>query len=100
MLRGPQGQKRPADAIGAAVRVARIATGEEAETPISVQTASQILGQKGGQARARKLTPAWRGLQPLFGRQDIGADLRKRRDDRAGDVPVRRQRRLQAGRQP
>ena len=33
MPRGPQGQKRSADAIGAAVRVARIATGEEEETP-------------------------------------------------------------------
>ena len=39
MARGPQGQKRPAHAIGAAVRVARIATGEEQETPISAQTA-------------------------------------------------------------
>ncbi len=56
MPRGPQGQKRSADVIGAAVRVARIATGEE-ETPISVQTAGQILGRKGGKARARKLTP-------------------------------------------
>ena len=31
MPRGPQGQKRPADVIGNAVRVMRIATGEEAE---------------------------------------------------------------------
>ncbi len=28
MPKGPQGQKRPADAIGAAVMVAKIATGE------------------------------------------------------------------------
>jgi hypothetical protein len=31
MPRGPQGQKRPADVIGNAVRVMRIATGEEEE---------------------------------------------------------------------
>ena len=29
--KGPQGQKRPADVIGNAVKVMRIATGEEAE---------------------------------------------------------------------
>ena len=29
MPNGPQGQKRPADAVGCAVLVARIATGEE-----------------------------------------------------------------------
>lgn len=28
MPKGPQGQKRPADVIGAAVRIAKIATGE------------------------------------------------------------------------
>jgi hypothetical protein len=31
MPRGPRGEKRPADVIGAAVKVMRIATGEEAE---------------------------------------------------------------------
>ncbi len=31
MTRGPQGQKRPADVIGAAIRVAKIATGEVEE---------------------------------------------------------------------
>jgi len=31
MPRGPKGQKRPADVIGNAIRVAKIATGEEAE---------------------------------------------------------------------
>ena len=33
MPKGPQGQKRPADAVGCAVQVARIATGEEKDTP-------------------------------------------------------------------
>ena len=31
MPKGPQGQKRPADVIGAAINVAKIATGEIAE---------------------------------------------------------------------
>jgi len=32
MPKGPQGQKRPADVIGAAVMVAKIATGEIEDT--------------------------------------------------------------------
>ena len=31
MPKGPKGQKRPADVIGNAIKVARIATGEETE---------------------------------------------------------------------
>ena len=31
MPHGPRGEKRPADVIGAAIKVARIATGEETE---------------------------------------------------------------------
>jgi hypothetical protein len=54
MPRGPRGEKRPADVIGAAVRVMRIATGEE-EEDISKQ-AAQLLGAKGGVARAARLT--------------------------------------------
>ena len=57
MPKGPQGQKRPADVIGAAVHIMRIATGEEAEeldqTPAS---AAAQLGKLGGAARARSLT--------------------------------------------
>ena len=33
MPKGPKGEKRPADVIGAAVMVAKIATGEIADTP-------------------------------------------------------------------
>ena len=33
MPTGPKGQKRPADVIGMAVKVMRIATGEEDDTP-------------------------------------------------------------------
>ncbi len=54
---GPKGQHRPADVVGCAVTVARIATGEIEDTikPI-VEDADdgQVLG---GKARARKLSP-------------------------------------------
>ena len=54
MPKGPQGQKRPADAIGCAVMVAKIATGEIKETPPkSGRTRS---GAAGAKARAEKLT--------------------------------------------
>jgi len=58
MPKGPQGQKRPADAIGNAVRIARIATGEEPEqlTEDGKSKAAQELGKKGGAARAKALT--------------------------------------------
>lgn len=55
MPRGPQGQKRPADAIGAAVMVARLATGEITEElkPKSGRTKS---GKAGALARAKSLS--------------------------------------------
>lgn len=55
MPRGPQGQKRPADTIGCAVTVAKLATGElteELKTP-SGKTRS---GKAGAKARATKLS--------------------------------------------
>ena len=59
MPRGPKGQKRPADVIGNAVKVMRIATGEEEEEyeDDGKDPAAQELGAKGGKARAAKLTP-------------------------------------------
>lgn len=64
MPRGPKGEKRPADAIGAAVMVMRIATGEteeECETKDSSAAArGRLDGQKGGPARADALTAARR----------------------------------------
>ena len=59
MPKGPKGEKRPADAIGAAIRVAKIATGEiEEETQIDdgKDKAAQALGRKGGVARAAKMS--------------------------------------------
>jgi hypothetical protein len=55
MPRGPQGQKRPADVIGAAIRVAKIATGEIEDEQSSMPTRAKG-GKAGGKARADKLT--------------------------------------------
>ena len=60
MPRGTKGQKRPADVIGNAVKVMRIATGEEQEdfpTDDGKDKAAQSLGQRGGKARAKALSP-------------------------------------------
>lgn len=55
MPRGPKGEKRPADVIGNAVRVMRIATGEE-EDMITASSAGAALGKLGGKARAAGMT--------------------------------------------
>jgi hypothetical protein len=53
--RGPQGQKRPADTIGCAVAVAKIATGE-IEEEIAVPSGKVRSGRAGAKARAEKLS--------------------------------------------
>lgn len=56
MPKGPQGQKRPADAVSRAIMVAKIATGEiEEERELS--SAAAELGRKGGKKRAENMTP-------------------------------------------
>jgi hypothetical protein len=62
MPKGPKGQKCPADVIGNAIKVARIATGEEEETLTDDgnDKAAVSLGQRGGKARANKLSPGRR----------------------------------------
>ena len=64
MPKGPQGQKRPADVIGNAVRVMRIATGEAGEeydrSDEGKDQAAAALGRKGGKARADRMTPEQR----------------------------------------
>lgn len=59
MPTGPKGQKRPADVIGAAIMVAKIATGEIEETieDDGKDPAAKALGRKGGAARAKSMTP-------------------------------------------
>ena len=73
MPKGPQGQKRPADVIGNAVKVMRIATGEEEEEfeDDGKDPAAKALGAKGGKARAEKLAPERRS--------EIARDAAKKR---------------------
>ena len=54
MPKGPHGQKRPADSIGCAVMVGRIATGEIEEMSL------EPMGSRGGKARAKSLSPSQR----------------------------------------
>ena len=56
MPKGPRGEKRPADAIGRAIMVAKIATGE-IEDEREISNAAAEMGRKGGKARAAKMTP-------------------------------------------
>jgi len=59
MPRGPKGEKRPADVIGAAVMVARIATGEIEDSKGKAPNRAKG-GKAGGKARAEKLSPSKR----------------------------------------
>jgi hypothetical protein len=59
MPRGPKGEKRPGDVIGAAIMVGRIATGEideSAKTADGKSAAAVALGRLGGKARAAGLS--------------------------------------------
>lgn len=58
MPTGPKGEKRPADVIGNAIKIARIATGEDddAAPDDGKNKAAQELGRKGGKARADSMS--------------------------------------------
>jgi len=58
MPKGPKGEKRPADVIGNAVKVMRIAAGEEQDekTDDGKDKAAVSLGRRGGKARAKKIS--------------------------------------------
>ena len=63
MPKGPKGEKRPADVVGAAVTVAKIATGEieeDTDDKPEKNPAAAELGRLGGRARAKKMTPKQR----------------------------------------
>ena len=63
MPTGPKGEKRPADVIGNAVKVMRIATGDETEALAQddgKDPAAKALGKKGGTARAKSTSPSRR----------------------------------------
>jgi hypothetical protein len=60
MPKGPKGEKRPADVISNAVKVMKIAIGEEVEDEGHVDDqkdkAAVSMGKRGGKARANKLS--------------------------------------------
>jgi len=78
---GPKGQKRLAEVIGNAVRVMRIATGDEADDVIDdgKNAAAKELGSKGGKKRAANMTPERRA--------EIARDARNHKFD-SQDVPL------------
>lgn len=55
--KAPTGKKRPADVIGAGIKVAKIATGEIEDEREELSSAAAELGRKGGKARADALSP-------------------------------------------
>ncbi len=62
MPKGPKGEKRPADVVGAAVKVMKIATGELEEDindgkNVHAVALGRLGGAKGGKARATSLSP-------------------------------------------
>lgn len=56
MPTGPQGQKRPADLIGCAVKVARLSVGDETETARNMSGRTRS-GKAGAAARSSILSP-------------------------------------------
>jgi hypothetical protein len=61
MPKGRQGQKRPADVIGCAVMVAKIATEEIKDAkPLEGKEYARKGGLKGGKSRAKALSPEQR----------------------------------------
>ena len=77
MPTGPKGQKRPADVIGNAVRVMRIATGEESDdTPDDGKSAAaKELGSKGGKKRAANSHRSGALRLPRRRRRSVGLRL-------------------------
>ena len=61
MPKGPRGERRPADVIGAAIMVGRIATGERTDevqsTEVGKDHEASRMGRKGGVARAAAMSP-------------------------------------------
>lgn len=57
MAKGPRGEKRPADVVGCAVTVMKIATGEVEEEPAPPPSGRTKSGKAGGRARAQALSP-------------------------------------------
>ena len=78
MPKGPRGERRPADVIGTAIRVAKIATGEEPED-IEQPTAAAELGRRGGlkagKVRGERPRTDWAAFDAITD-DDIAAAIR------------------------
>ncbi len=59
MPKGPRGEKRPADVIGNAVKVMRIATGEETEDPKALMHCRGNAGAATGFRIAKAVAVRW-----------------------------------------
>ena len=59
MPTGPKGQRRPANVIGNAIKIARTATADIDDTgkDDGQSPSAKVLGGKGGKARAAKMSP-------------------------------------------
>ena len=91
MPTGPKGEKRPADVIGNAVKVMRLATGEETEvmTDDGKNAAAVALGRMGGKARAAGMTAKKRSeIAKKAAKSPTGRRSSAR--SRAGPMPSRR----------
>lgn len=75
MPKSPQGQKRPADGIGAAIMVGKIATGEIAEE-VDYAATDAKQGSAGGKARAQRLST---GERSNIAKAAAGARWKKER---------------------
>jgi hypothetical protein len=56
MPKGPRGEKRPADAIGLAVMIGKIATGEIEDEVDATKSPAAQLGSLGGKKRAESIS--------------------------------------------
>ena len=77
MPRGPRGERRPADTVGGAVTVAKIATGEIEDTGTRY-AGQQAGGRTGGRRRAAALTAAQR---QAIAQQGVAARAARRQSD-------------------
>ena len=57
MPKGPPGERRPADTIGLAVMIGKIATGEIEDTREAASSAAAQLGSLGGKKCAANMMP-------------------------------------------
>lgn len=60
MTEKPRRPKRPSDVIANAIKVARIATGEDEDVYVEKDETAAAAGRKGGKARAHSLDDAER----------------------------------------